>query len=210
MVGNDRRSLFLVYGEDRVWSPIVVEEDRKLNCNWKNYSNQDDGDLNFVIIRNGWTDIECLFPGMVAQHIKSSLERTGMVVIRGAVDITNTEQLRGRCDGKIIGSHPDAAKIKESGSQKGIRNTNCNGMAGEAVYAQQLTKKTKPIGPFYSSIMDSVYLNRLQGITVSSLKDGATTTTTTTITTRTTSSKRKCIKLVYCKGGENWAHTKHC
>lgn len=100
--------------------------------------------------------------------------------------------------------HPDAAKIKESGSRKGIRNTTGNGMAGEATYKQQLTNKTLPIGSFYSFIMDSVYLNRLQGITVSSLKDGATTTTTTTtITTPTASSKRKCIKLVYSKGGEN-------
>lgn len=82
--------------EDRVWSPIVVEEDRKLNCNWKNYSNQDDRDLNFAIVRNGWTDNECIFPYTVAQHIKSSLERTGMVAIRGAVDKTTTEKLRGK------------------------------------------------------------------------------------------------------------------
>jgi hypothetical protein len=198
--------------EDRIWSPIEDEEvDRKLNCNGENYSNQDDGDLNFVIVKNGCKDNECLFPDSVAQSIKFSLERTGMVVIRGAVDKPTIEQLRGRCDEKIKikRSHPDAAKIKENGSRKGIRNTTGNGMAGEAIYAQQLTKKTKLIGSLYSTIMDSVYLNRLQRIIVSSLKDRATTTTTTTtttITTRTTSSKRKCIKLVYSKGGENWAH----
>lgn len=55
----------------------------KLNCNWKNYSNEDVGDLNFVIVRNGRTDNGCLFPDTNAQHIKSSLERTGMEMIRG-------------------------------------------------------------------------------------------------------------------------------
>jgi len=54
----------------------------KFNCNWENYSNEDVGDLNFVIVRNGRTDNECLFPDTNAQHIKSSLERTGMGVIR--------------------------------------------------------------------------------------------------------------------------------
>jgi len=45
--------------------------------------------------------------------------------------------------------------IKESGSRMGIRNTTGNGMAGEAIYAQQLTRKTKPIGSFYNFIMNS-------------------------------------------------------
>eukprot|EP00978_Attheya_sp_CCMP212_P001056 scaffold2163_cov49-Attheya_sp.AAC.1 len=76
-----------IHVEHRDWKPCEVGE---LIINERRYTNED-WDLEFDIIVTG---DEHLFPANVAKRINSSIQQSGMVVIRGAVDRSTIEKLR--------------------------------------------------------------------------------------------------------------------
>lgn len=178
--------------EDKEWVPLNLEEN--LSVDGTQYTNEA-GEICFKIVRDGCTDTECLFPASVSSHINTSVEQTGMAVIRKAVDGPTIEKLLVGNDND--GSHPDASKLEEVDEHSRLLFTNGNGIAGEETFMRHTSNK--PFSSYYSDLDDSTYLSRMQNIIVRSLKEECS-------NMNDVDEYRKYIVLKYSKGGENWAH----
>eukprot|EP00978_Attheya_sp_CCMP212_P010662 scaffold25933_cov36-Attheya_sp.AAC.1 len=178
-----------IHVEHRDWKPC---EEGELIINGRRYTNED-GDLEFDVV----TGDEHLFPANVAKRINSSIQQSGMVVIRGAVDRSTIEKLR--VGGTIERSHPDAAKIEETIVRSVLVFSIRKGMGGLAKkpsYTQE--EKTQ-------LVHTTVTLNTLK-IHPESANYGSGSDDGDDEDTIRTAEVRKCILLKYSKGGENWAH----
>jgi predicted 2-oxoglutarate/Fe(II)-dependent dioxygenase YbiX len=150
--------------------------------------------MNFVVVKQGCTSKECIFPSDVVERINASIQETGMCLIRNAVDKPTIQKLRlGESDPS--GCHPRATKIKEANNKtRRITELSGAGLGGE----ESLTSQTKKLLSSYYVDASSDFLNLLQDIIISSLKGEQ--------KIIESSKYRKSILLKYSKGSENFAH----
>ena len=203
---------------DVEWSSSQCADTGEIIVDGQHYTNNEVGDLQFPVIKNGCADNECIFPDAVSSRINSAIQQTGMVIIRGAVDVTTIETLKS---GVGNNGHPDASKVEEAPNSRAKRLIYSfgDGVEGEEVFTRNNGKPNKVFSSYYADLEQSTFLNRLQDIIVHSLNPTASSFIEDLNKRRkskkgtgkiriisTTSDLRKCIVLKYSKGGENWAH----
>ncbi len=152
--------------------------------------------LNFVVAEQGCTVVDdaCIFPSDVTERINTSIQETGMCLIRNAVDKPTIQKLlSGESD---LSCHPFATKIKEGKNTRRITYLTGAGLGGEESLTSQTKKKQS--SSYYVDV-SSDYLDLLQDIIISSLKGEH--------NIIKSAKYRKSILLKYSKGSENWAHT---
>lgn len=163
------------------------------------------------------------FPAAVMERINTSIDRTGMAVIRSAVSKPMIRE-SGR-DGPIKAFVAGEALVREAevGENKTrssseivhtrwilndkdrvrgrqyLQRSAGSGEAGEAIHRNGREER----GSFYVNVVSSKYLDRLQGAIVRSLRRG---TSEEGDTDETVANERKALLLKYSKGGENYSH----
>jgi len=170
---------------------------RKMQVEDVEWANYDEGGFDFVIMPNH-SDEQCdAFPSDSSKRIHSSMEKTGMAIIRGALNQPTIKSLRYG-GSSAEGCHPDAEKIETMKKLEKLTFTSASGLCGEDAFFDH---GGKPIGSHYAAIKNSTFLNQMQAIILRSL-DGVSRTEAEAASTN----ERKCILLKYSKGGVNWAH----